>query len=129
MNSNTPLPPHLEQFVREQIAAGRFHSEGDVLRAALQLLEESSHADKPSGFRPYERVEGFSRQSLPLVAPERWEVLHGSRADTAVTDQPPSPAKRSPRGLLADLRSSLSPDEIADARHEMWAGFLHGEAG
>jgi hypothetical protein len=128
MNSNTPLPPHLEQFVREQIAAGRFLSEGDVLRAALQLLEESSHADMPSGSRPNERVAGFSSQSLP-VATERWEVLRGPRADADGSSQLSAPAKRSPRGLLADLRSNLSPDQIADARHEMWAGFLHGEAG
>lgn len=42
MNSDTSLPPQLERFVREQVVAGRFPSEGEVIRAALRLLEQSS---------------------------------------------------------------------------------------
>jgi hypothetical protein len=36
--------------------------------------------------------------------------------------------RRSPRGILADLRSDISLDEIKEARSEMWSGFHHGAA-
>lgn len=34
-----PLPPHLAEFVREQLATGHFRSEGELIRTALSLLE------------------------------------------------------------------------------------------
>lgn len=31
--------------------------------------------------------------------------------------------RHSPRGILADIRSYISPDDIAEVRQEMWTGF------
>ncbi len=98
MNVNVPLSPHLEQFVRDQLARGRFQSEGDVIRAALRLLEGQSLA------------QGALR------------VQFGNDAARG-----PS-ARRSPRGILADLRSDIGLEEVKEARREMWAGFRQREA-
>jgi putative addiction module CopG family antidote len=40
MTISVSLPTDLEQFVREQMATGRFKSEADVISTAIQLLEE-----------------------------------------------------------------------------------------
>lgn len=32
-------------------------------------------------------------------------------------------SRRSPKGLWADLGVSISPEDIAEARREMWGGF------
>ena len=37
---NAVLPKRLEQFVRRQVKAGRYKSQSDVVRHALQRLEE-----------------------------------------------------------------------------------------
>ncbi len=34
--------------------------------------------------------------------------------------------RSSPRGILSDLQSNLTFDEIQEARHEMWAGLGSG---
>ena len=44
MTVDSPLPPHLQKFVREQLATGRFQSESDLIHKALYLLEEQSHS-------------------------------------------------------------------------------------
>jgi Arc/MetJ-type ribon-helix-helix transcriptional regulator len=98
------LPPHLEQFVQEQIAIGRFHSEGELIREALQL---------------------FQKQFLPHHASAPWpeqEFDQGLRSRPA----PRADGRRSPRGILADLRSDLNFDEFREARSEMWSGFQNG---
>jgi putative addiction module CopG family antidote len=109
MNINVPLTPHQEQFLREQLASGNFQTEGDVLRAALRLLEEQSQNSVLAGGKP-QLEQGLSSRA--------------SGDDTAAI---PSP-RRSPRGILADIRSYISPDDIKEARIEMWSGFPHGEA-
>jgi putative addiction module CopG family antidote len=86
MNVSLPLPPHLERFVREQLASGRYQNEDDVILAALQLLE----------------AQTLSQES--------------------------STSRRSPRGVLGDLPSTISPDEIKEARREMWSDLPHDEA-
>lgn len=125
MNSITSLPPHLEQFVREQIAAGHFHSEGDVIRAALRLLEASAAADRFPRPRSGETVAGTSDR--PAI--ERWEMLRGPQAEGRGVGQPPLPVRRSLRGLLADIPSDLSFDDFKEARSESWAGLRPGGAG
>lgn len=35
---NVSLPPQLERIVRHQLATGRFHTESEVVAAAIQLL-------------------------------------------------------------------------------------------
>jgi hypothetical protein len=104
MTSN--LPPHLEQFVREQIAIGRFHSENEVIRAALQLLEGRFPSHPTSG---------------PLPSNEINQVPGPKSTGQAAR-------RRTPRGILADLRSDLCYDEIKEARSEMWSGFPRGAA-
>lgn len=107
------LPPHLERFVREQLASGRFQTEGDIVRAALRLLEDQAAYQG----LPAPRLSQTPGKTLASQGPE------------AGTDPAGTPlARHSPRGILADLRSSIGPDEIAQARNEMWAGFLHGTA-
>ena len=36
--------------------------------------------------------------------------------------------RRSPRGLLADIPSRITHDDIKEARREMWSGFPSSEA-
>jgi putative addiction module CopG family antidote len=127
MISDMYLPPHLERFVREQVATGRFFSEGEVLRTALRLLEASSPADPPAALQSADTTTRSGRPSSRPPAPERWEVLRERRVDTSVTGATAVPARRSPRGLLADLRSDLSFDDFKDARDELWTGLRPGE--
>ena len=37
---SVPLPPNLEEFVKNQVKNGRASSKADVVRKALKLLEE-----------------------------------------------------------------------------------------
>jgi putative addiction module CopG family antidote len=106
MNLEPPLPQDLERFVRDEIAAGRFGSESDVYRTALQLLVESS----------------LGRKSLPQHRSgnhwpgqvESWQVLREPSMAAAAT------VRRSLRGMLADLDSQLEFDEFREARREIW---------
>jgi Arc/MetJ-type ribon-helix-helix transcriptional regulator len=48
---------------------------------------------------------------------------HLGQAGSRQVNQP----RRSPRGILADIRSYISPDDIAEVRKEMWIGFPRDE--
>lgn len=37
---SVPLPPHLEEFIKEQVKIGHAANKADVVRKALKLLEE-----------------------------------------------------------------------------------------
>lgn len=39
-----PLPPELEQFATEEVAAGRYRDLDDVVRAGLSLLRQRAQA-------------------------------------------------------------------------------------
>lgn len=125
MTSNPPLPPRLERFVRQQLASGRFHSENEVIRAALQLLEEHSPPPETSGTWRKPDLENRLCSKPSQFAGERRQADavpgYGTPAQPAV--------RRSPRGILADLPSGISLDEIKEARSELWSGFPHGTAG
>lgn len=41
---NVSLPPELEQSISAKVESGRYHSVSDVVREALQLLEERDEA-------------------------------------------------------------------------------------
>ena len=41
MPTSVALGSHFEEFIREQIQAGRFNNVSEVVRAGLRLLEES----------------------------------------------------------------------------------------
>ncbi|HVS34096.1 MAG TPA: type II toxin-antitoxin system ParD family antitoxin [Gemmataceae bacterium] len=125
MTSHTPLPPDLEQFVRQQLAAGRFASEDEVIFAALHLLEQHGTPPWPAGSRPPQATDTLlrSQPSRSVAEPSRVLDELGARAAASVA------GRRSPRGILADLRSGISFDEIKVARSEMWSGFLDRGAG
>jgi antitoxin ParD1/3/4 len=40
MTMNVSLTPHLEEFVHDTVASGRYQSASEVVRTALRLLEE-----------------------------------------------------------------------------------------
>jgi putative addiction module CopG family antidote len=132
MNISVPLSPHVEQFVREQLANGFFQTESDVILAALRLLEEQSVSHGPLPARPKQNLEtgAIGKPSEP-VSKEFWdglrERLHADRMPGKEAARISS-VRRSPRGILADLRSHINPDDIKEARMEMWSGFPHGDA-
>jgi antitoxin ParD1/3/4 len=43
MTVNVSLTPHLEAFIHETVASGRYQSASEVARTALRLLEEREH--------------------------------------------------------------------------------------
>lgn len=103
MNVTVSLTPHFEQFVRQQLAAGRFNSEDEVINAALRLLEY---------------------QSLPQGA----AVAGDKQMSQAAVPADLASGRRSPRGLLADIRSDITAEEIMEARREMWSGLASDKA-
>ena len=40
MTLNVSLTPHLDEFIRQTVTAGRYQSASEVVRTALRLLEE-----------------------------------------------------------------------------------------
>jgi putative addiction module CopG family antidote len=110
MMPHLPLPAHLLQFVREQLASGRFQSESEVICTALRLLEEQSPLHEPP--------------RAPLRSGPRERLRADDRAGNPTPTRPG--LQRSPRGILADLRSDLGPEDFKQARTEMWSGFHHG---
>ena len=69
MNPFGPLPPHLAEFVREQLATGHFRSEGEVIRSALSLLEGQVRAPDELGAWLKQEIERglCSRPSDPAT--------------------------------------------------------------
>jgi Arc/MetJ-type ribon-helix-helix transcriptional regulator len=53
-------------------------------------------------------------------------LLH-ERSASADRQPKPNRIKRSPKGILADIRSNIGPDDIAEVRKEMWTGFPRDE--
>jgi Arc/MetJ-type ribon-helix-helix transcriptional regulator len=124
-----PLTPHLEQFVREQLANGRFQTEGDIICAALRLLEDQP----PVSSAGLPRID--AAPSLPTNPSESrraasWQELreHLSNRVTGPDVASTRRGRRSPRGILADLRSNVSLDDFEEARHEVWASLPRSTA-
>ena len=76
MTTHGSLPPHLEQFIREQLATGHFRSEADVIRASLDLLESQAYADDATAEWLKQEIEkgACSRPAAPAT-PEFWDRL------------------------------------------------------
>ena len=121
MNISVPLTPHLEQFLREQLAIGRFQTEDEIIRAALRLLEDQTqgHPGRETGTEPIAWA--------PRAA--SWEELRDGLNNRATDRAALGPlTRRSPRGILADLRSNISLEDFRGARREAWASHFRGSA-
>lgn len=76
MKIESPLPPHLAQFVREQLATGRFRSEREVIHTALHLLEEkASSPEADSAWLKQELDKGLSSRPAEPATPRFWNQL------------------------------------------------------
>jgi hypothetical protein len=71
-------------------------------------------------------IEEAILEKVRALPPERkTEVLeYVSSLETA--KRPPF---RSPEGILADLNFTLTEEDLAEARREMWANFPHDDIG
>ena len=121
MNISVPLTPHLEQFLREQLATGRFQTEDEIICAALRLLEDQTQ--RRSG-----REAGMDPTAWAPKAAS-WEELR-DRLNNRDTDRAALDplTRRSPGGILADLRSNISLEDFREARRELWASLPRGSA-
>jgi putative addiction module CopG family antidote len=119
MNISVPLTPHLQQFLREQMATGYFQTENEIIAAALRLLEDQTHA------RPRRDQGTASTAWEPRAA--SWQELR-NRLNTGATGRGAREqmTRRSPRGILADIRSNISLEDFKEARRELWAGLPRG---
>lgn len=88
MNHESPWPPHLQSFIREQIASGRFQSEGDVVLEGLRLLEEQSHwAVENADWLKQELDKGLSSRPSEPITTEFWtQIRQRLQATQAVGD-------------------------------------------
>ena len=76
MSPSGPLPPHLTQFIREQLATGHFRSEGEVIRTALNLLEGQIHSPDALGAWFKQEIErGVSSRPSDPATKEFWDRL------------------------------------------------------
>jgi len=129
MTSDLHLTPHFESFVRAQLQTGRFRSREDLISAALALLEEQSastpttnawatagHSTRPDRAPAAAASHSEGNQSLSQSLPSNLAAA-------------PNIARRSPRGLLADLASHLDHEDFMEARSEAWSRYLDDRAG
>jgi antitoxin ParD1/3/4 len=84
MNLNVPLTPHLEQYVRDQLATGRFQSASEVVYAALQLLEERSESGVT--WLKQELDKGLSSRPSEPASKEFWNSLRERLRAKSVPD-------------------------------------------
>lgn len=102
MNVTVSLTPQFEQFLRQQLAEGRFKSEAEVIAAALRLLEGQSRQQGLAS------IQGHASDKMALATGES--------------------GRRNLRGILADIRTDINAEDILDARREMWSGFFTDKA-
>jgi putative addiction module CopG family antidote len=115
MASDLHLTPHFEAFISAQLLAGRFQSRDDVISAALSLLEQTSASADTGRSRLRSNAKARER-----VSPNTDSTLPALKTTSI--------ARRSPRGLLADIPSNIDPDDIKIVRREMWSGYMTGPA-
>jgi putative addiction module CopG family antidote len=102
MNVTVSLTPQFEQFLRQQLAEGHFKSEAEVIAAALRLLEFQSRQQDPAS------IHRHASDKIAIAAGES--------------------ERRNLRGILADIRTDISAEDIVEARREMWSGFSADKA-
>lgn len=109
-----PLHPDAEQFIRQQVLAGKYRSVGDVVQRAIDLLEQlEQHKSGQAGAEKDEERQARMRVQEAVAA----KVL--DNAPDAVYDAP----RRSPEGILVDIRIDVSDEEFQALRREMWDNF------
>jgi putative addiction module CopG family antidote len=75
MTIDSPLPPHLQQFVNEQLATGHFQSEREIIQTALHLLERYHSREALTDWLKREIDKGmWSRPSEPVTT-EFWQQI------------------------------------------------------
>lgn len=76
MTIDNLLPPHLAQFVREQLDSGRFQDEDELIRTALHLLEERSQSeDVVRAWLKQEADRGLSSRPAEPATRQFWDRL------------------------------------------------------
>lgn len=76
MPIDAPLPPHLARFVREQLAAGRYRTEADLIHTALHLMEgQAGTAEADRAWLKQELDRGLSSRPADPVTTQFWEAL------------------------------------------------------
>lgn len=81
MDIEFPLPPHLRQFVSEQLATGHFQSEREVIHTALHLLEERYHSrDASTVWLKQEIARGMRSRASEPVTKEFWHHIRNRLA-------------------------------------------------
>jgi antitoxin ParD1/3/4 len=70
---NVTLTPQLEGWVEEQVASGRYHDASEVVREALQLLEEQGRYEvlRSAVLAGYEEAERGELVPLDMGAAKR----------------------------------------------------------
>jgi Arc/MetJ-type ribon-helix-helix transcriptional regulator len=131
MPSDLHLTPHLDAFVRAQLHTGRFQTRDDLISAALSLLEKQGTSSEKS--TSWSNANVRTGQASPAPDHAMKKISEGQLPNHALPATDPAPQsaapRRSPRGMLADLRSDIDPEDIKEARSEMWSGHLNGHAG
>jgi putative addiction module CopG family antidote len=90
-----PFPPELEQFVAQQVAAGNYRSEQDLVVSAVRVLrdvqarQEQFHEDVRVGMEQLERGEfneydetGLRQRFEELKERAKTRIAQNSKADT-----------------------------------------------
>ena len=76
MSLNVSLSPHLEEFIRQQVSAGRFQSASEVVQTALRLLEEQAQIHETRlAWLQCEIDKGLASGPAPPVTAAFWDSL------------------------------------------------------
>jgi antitoxin ParD1/3/4 len=70
MSTNVALSAHFETFIQEQVESGRYNNVSEVVRAGLQLLEDS------------EQLQAKQLQAL------RADIIAGQKSGTVLPAEP-----------------------------------------
>ena len=102
---NVSVPPALEQFIKAQVAAGRFRTASEVVREGLRLLQEAEHN------RLLEKwlIEGLTKEEEAELPPELLQ-----RAKTHVKGLIDKGLAEARAGLLLD-----GPETMQKLRDEL----------
>ena len=76
MTIDSPLPPHLARFIRDQLATGDFRSEDEVIHTALHLLEEKARSpEATSAWLKQELDKGLSSRPAEPATRQFWDQI------------------------------------------------------